>query len=422
MWDAIRSGLSWFAFLPAPVMMTIIFIIVNLALRMKFGKAIRSALLYGVGLFGLLQFTSVFQNALSPLSEALVEQTGIQMTAVDYGIGIVGVLLSNPSIMLAIPIGIAFNLVLLLLGWTKTLNLDIFNILIFWGAPFTLVLVGTGNMVLAVIACLIVGFVILKLSDFSAPYIHEKFPRYEGLSFPHLNAVFWTPLALWMNKLFDAIPGFRNWDLDSETIQKRLGIIGDPIVIGLVLGGVLAIVAGMSAKDVLVTGFSLGASIHFIPVMIHALMEGLNATATVLGDWVKNRYPERDVFIGVDAVVTVGHSETLAVGLLLVPLVLILSLILPGNKTLAFGMLATGYITVCLVMPFFNMNVIRGTIMGLVIMTINLYLASLAAPYYTAIAEAGDLPMGASQITNACCPLWALSGPFFKLIANLLGI
>jgi PTS system galactitol-specific IIC component len=130
MWDTIRTALSWFAFLPAPLMMSIIFIVINLALRMKPGKAIRSALLYGVGLFGLLEFTDIFANTISPLSQALVEGVGIQMTAIDYGIGIVGVILSNPSVMLAIPIGIVFNLVLLMLGWTKTMDLDIFNILI----------------------------------------------------------------------------------------------------------------------------------------------------------------------------------------------------------------------------------------------------------------------------------------------------
>jgi PTS system galactitol-specific IIC component len=277
-------------------------------------------------------------------------------------------------------------------------------------------------MILAILACIITGAITLKLADWSAPYIHKALPRYQGLSFPHLNAVFWPPLALWMNKLFDAIPGFKDWDVDAETIQKRLGVIGDPIVIGLILGCLLAALAGKNLQEILVAGLSLGASIHFIPVMIRILMEGLNATSAVLGDWIKARYPEREVYIGLDAVLTVGHPETLAAGLLLVPLVLLLGILLPGNTTLPFGMLATGYITVCLVMPFFRMNVLRGVIMGLIIMTINLYLASMAAPYYTAVASAGELPMGASQVTIACCPLWALAVPVFRFISGILGI
>jgi PTS system galactitol-specific IIC component len=156
--------------------------------------------------------------------------------------------------------------------------------------------------------------------------------------------------------------------------------------------------------------------------MIRVLMEGLNATSSVLIDWIKARYPDREIFIGLDAVLTVGHTETLAVGLLLVPLWLLLGLILPGNTTLPFGMLATAYISVCLVMPFFRMNVLRGVIMGILIFAINLYLGSMAAPYYTAVASAGDLPLGASQVTIACCPIWAVSVPVFRFIGSLFGI
>lgn len=422
MLDAIKSAISWFAFLDAPVMMIIIFTIINIVLGMKFGKAIRSALLYGIGLFGLLQFTNVFVNTVSPLSSAFVESLGIQMTAIDYGIGIVGVLLSNPSITLVIPIGIVFNILLLILGWTKTLNLDIFNIMIFWGAPFVLVLVDTGSWILAVIACLITGFITLKLADWSAPYIHKILPQYEGLSFPHLDANFWTPFAFLLNKLFDKIPGFRDWNVDAKVIKDKLGVIGEPIIIGLVLGIALAVIARRNAKEILTAGVALGAAMHFIPVMIRVLMEGLNATTKVLVDWIEEHIKDRELYIGLDAVLTVGHTETLAVGLILVPLWILLGIILPGNKTLPFGMLATAYISVCLVMPFFNMNVIRGVIMGLILFAVQLYFATMAAPYYTAVASAGDLPLGASQITIASSPIWAVSVPVFRFIANLLGV
>lgn len=285
-----------------------------------------------------------------------------------------------------------------------------------------LVLIDTGSWLLALLAGLITGFITLKLADWSAKHIHKVLPQYTGLSFPHLNAVFWTPFALWMNKLFDAIPGFKDWDIDAKSIKKRFGLVGEPIFIGLVLGGLLAAIAGKNIQEILVAGVSLGATIHFIPVMIRVLMDGLNETSAVLVEWLKARYPEKEVLIGLDAVLTVGHSETLAVGLLLVPIWLLLGIILPGNTTLPFGILATAYITICLVMPFFRMNVLRGVIMGIVIMIINLYLASMAAPYYSAIAASGDLPLGASQVTIACCPIWAVSVPVFRFIGSLLGI
>lgn len=40
------------------------------------------------------------------------------------------------------------------------------------------------------------------------------------------------------------------------------------------------------------------------------------------------------MYIGLDTAVTLGHPTTIAVGLLLIPIMLILASILPGNKVL----------------------------------------------------------------------------------------
>ncbi len=48
----------------------------------------------------------------------------------------------------------------------------------------------------------------------------------------------------------------------------------------------------------------------------------------------QKHFKGREVFIGLDTAVTLGHPTTIAVGLLLIPIMLILASILPGNKVL----------------------------------------------------------------------------------------
>ncbi|MCV5918414.1 PTS galactitol transporter subunit IIC, partial [Escherichia coli] len=38
------------------------------------------------------------------------------------------------------------------------------------------------------------------------------------------------------NWIYDRIPGFRNLNVTAETIQKRFGILGDPTMVGFIIG------------------------------------------------------------------------------------------------------------------------------------------------------------------------------------------
>ncbi|MGS9064500.1 PTS transporter subunit IIC, partial [Salmonella enterica subsp. enterica serovar Infantis] len=56
----------------------------------------------------------------------------------------------------------------------------------------------------------------------------------------------------------------------------------------------------------------------------------------------------RVVFIGLDTAVTLGHPTTIAVGLLLIPIMLILASILPGNKVLPLDDLQVAPFYICM--------------------------------------------------------------------------
>lgn len=402
--QAIVSGINWFGNLPSTVMMFLIFLVLNLILRIKPGKAIRSAFMYAMGLFALSTFAfQVFLGTVVDVANAMIQNLGLRMTVVDFGTGIMPVFLQNPLIVWAIPIGLAVNIVMLLFKLTKTLDVDLWNMLYFWGLSGVIVYVATNNLLFAVLSIVLTGVITLKVADWSAPHIHAVLPQYKGISFPYVYSAFYAPVAYWFNKLFDKIPFIRNSNVSAESIRKRFGVLGEPGMIGFILGIVMAILGRYSFANVIETGIKLGASLYFIPLSTKILIEGLNETTSVLTEWVKKKFKNREIYIGLDGVLLAGLPESLAVGLLFVPIALITSVILPGNKVLPVGMLSVGFILVALFMPFFKMNILKGAIFSFIVAACELYIGTALAPIYTqmAILTGYDIPYGAVQITNA---------------------
>jgi len=422
--EVITKVLSWIIGLPSPVLMFFIFLILNLILRMKLARAIRSAFMYAIGLFALSTFAfDVFLGTVSGAASAMIENTGLSMTAVDYGIGVSPIIMSNPINLLAIPVGIITNIIFLLLRWTKTLDVDIWNILYFMGATGVLTYAATDNTLYAILAMVISMIITLKFADWSAKHIHKALPKFEGLSFPYVYSVFYTPLALLFNKLFDLVPFIRNSKLSAKEIREKIGIFGEPGVIGFVIGILIALLAKYNFANIMLTGVKIGAAMHFIPIAMSILIEGLSETTQVISEWATNKFSGRDIFIGMDGVLAAAEPEALAVGAFMVPIALLVSVILPGNQVLPLGMLSVGFILIGLSMPFFNMNILKGILFSIFVIAIELLIGTLMAPYYTQLASAAGLefPYGATQITNACCATNLLNVKLFELVKLRFG-
>jgi PTS system galactitol-specific IIC component len=421
--NLVLSGINWFGHLPSSVMMFLIFLVINLVLRISPGKAIRSAFLYAMGLFALSTFAfSVFLGTVVDVANAMIKNLGLKMTVVDFGTGIMPIFLQNPIVVWAIPIGLALNILMLVFKLTKTLNVDIWNMLYFWGCSGVLVLVVTGNTLFAVLAIIITGVMSLKVADWTAPHLHKVLPQYKGLSFPYVYSAFYAPVAYWFNKLFDKIPFVRNSNVSAESVRNKFGVLGEPGLIGFFLGIIMAILGKYSFAGVLETGIKLGASLHFVPLSVKIIIQGLSETTAVLTEWVKGKFKDREIYIGLDGVLVSGLPETLAVGLLFVPIALLVSIILPGNKVLPVGMLSVGFILVGLFMPFFKMNILKGAIFCFIVAACELYIGTLLAPPYTQMAiQAGyDIPYGAVQITNAGNFPFLVNVKLFELVQYII--
>lgn len=421
--NVIVDALNWFGKLPGPVMMFLMFLVINLILRIGVGKSIKAAFMYSLGLFALSTFAfDIFLGTVVSVGDAMVSNLGLTKTIVDFGTGVTPIILSNPIVVWAVPIGILVNIILLVFKLTKTLDVDIYNILYFWGMPAVLVLTATGNVVFALLSIVITGIITLKIADWSAPKIHKVLPQYKGLSFPYVYSAYYGPIAYWFNKLFDKIPFIRDSTLTADSIKNKLGVLGEPGLIGFVLGIIMGLLGGYQVTEALYTGIKLGAALYFVPLCTKILIEGLNETTSVLTAWVNHRFKDREIYIGLDGVVLAGMPETLAVGLLFVPIALLVSIILPWNTVLPIGMLSVGFILCAIFMPFFKMNILKGAIFCVVVVTCELFIGQMLAPLFTEIAmNAGyEIPYGSIQITNAANLPNLICVKFFEFIQSIL--
>lgn len=411
--------LQHFIDLGAIVVLPILIFIFGMLLGTPARKAFNADLTVGIGFVGLNLVVELLSGSLGKAAQAMVERFSLQLTTLDVGWPAAaaisyGTLLGS----LAIPIGIAINIFLLFIGWTKTLMVDMWN---FWHAAFvaSLVYAVTQHFALGLYAMLAYQVMIYLLADIIASAI-KKFYGFPNITFPHGTSAPGFLVAIPLNWIFDRIPGFNKIEADPESIQKKFGIFGESTVMGLIIGIVIGILAGYDVQGILQLGVKTAAVMLLMPRMVSILMEGLAPISGAANSFVQKHFSGREVNIGMDSALSVGHPAVLSSSLLLVPITILLAVILPGNTNLPFGDLATIPFVVCLMAAVFRGNIVRTVIGGAIYMVSILYLTSWAAPLVTASAKAAEFNLdGHSSITAmAEGGLWPTG--LFVFVANHL--
>lgn len=386
------------------ILMPIIFTIFGLFFGIKFGRSLRAGLTIGVGFIGLNLIIGLLGDTLGPAAQEMVKRLGLELTIIDVGWPAAAAIAFATKIgALIIPLGLAVNLIMLFTNTTQTVNIDIWN---YWHFAFTGALVAgaTNSTALGLLAAALNMVVVMVIADLTASGV-EKTLGLPGVSLPHGFAGAYVPFAVVINKIIDKIPGINKIDIDSEGIQEKFGVFGEPVLIGTILGILIGIGAGYDFGGILETGITLGAVLVLIPKMAAMLMEGLMPISDAAQELIKKKSDGKGkLYIGLDAAVGVGHPATLAVSLILVPITILLAAIIPGNKVLPFADLATIPFSLVLLIPITNGNVFRTLLIGLLNISFGLLLATNIAPLHTKMAaEAGfKMPAGATMISSIC--------------------
>ena len=383
------------------VFMPLIIFVLGLIFGLKPGKSFKAGITVGIGFIGINLVISMLSESLMVIINQLVELYDFKLTAVDVGWPIASsIAWSSGAVVPVILISVfVMNIILIIVGFTKTLDVDIWNYwqpLFIGGALYLL----SGNMVLSVVAACVSMAIIFKVADFSQPYV-EKFFGLPGISIPHIESTGWALIGIPLNKLIDKIPGIRKIDWTPERIQKKLGVLGEPSVLGLIIGAILALIARVDATTVLNTAMTTAAAMFILPKMIGILMEGLMPISQAASEFMQKRFKGRTLYIGLDAATLVGHPSIVATSLLLIPTTLILAVILPGNITLPLAELSgLTFFIVWAVVPSQG-NVFRGWLIGTLFMTVVLLISSDYAPVMTSLGNSigYEFPEGASMAT-----------------------
>ena len=398
--ENLLSYLAAFVDLGSVVVLPIIMFIFGILLGTKPQKAFVAGITVGIGLIGLNLVIGLLVEGLGTAAQSMVERFGLSLTTLDVGWP-ASAAISYGTILgsLAIPIGIGVNVVLLTFRLTRTLNVDIWN---YRHGAFigSMIFSLTGDFSLSLFSIVVYTLMIFLMADMLGKTIQKTY-GFPNMTFPHGTAApgFW--IGLMLNKIFDKIPGFNKLQADPESIQKRFGILGDNTVIGLVIGVGIGLLAGYDIKNTLNLGVSTAAVMIIMPKMAAILMEGLIPISEAAGKFANKRFEGRELYIGMDAAISVGHPAVLSTSLLLVPIALLLAVVLPGNTTLPFGDLATMPFIICLMVAAFNGNIIRALVGGVIYLVPILYISSWAAPYITAAAKTASFDIGTnSSITS----------------------
>lgn len=317
----------------------------------------------------------------------MVERTGISLPVVDLGWPpLAAITWGSPIAPFVIPLTMLINVAMLALNKTRTVDVDMWN---YWHFALagTLVYYSTGSFVLGLSAAAIAAIVVLKLADWSAPLVAKYFGL-EGISLPTLSSVVFFPIGLLFDKIIDKIPGVNRIHIDPENVQKKMGIFGEPMMVGTILGVLLGIIAGYDFKHILLLGISIGGVMFILPRMVRILMEGLLPLSEAIKKYLNAKYPGRDdLFIGLDIAVAVGNPAIISTALILTPISVFIAFLLPGNKVLPLGDLANLAVMASMIVLACRGNIFRAVITAIPVIVADLWIATNIAPFITGMAK-----------------------------------
>lgn len=137
-------------------------------------------------------------------------------------------------------------------------------------------------------------------------------------------------------------------------------------------------------------------------------MESLTVVSDAAKKFMKKHFGDREFYVGLDSAILIGHPTTVAAGIILIPVVLVLAVILPGNRVLPFGDLASLAYFVALVPCLSKGNLFRSLICGIVIMSVVMLICtSFGSSMTTMAVQAGyTIPDGAVNITALSAGNW----------------
>ncbi|UYP00602.1 hypothetical protein OF820_02700 [Oceanotoga sp. DSM 15011] len=417
--------LNYILDLGAAIFLPIIMIILGLIMKMKPRKAIIAGLTLGVAFTGMNLVLGFMFDTISPVAQEFVKNTGIQFSMIDVGWSPMSAISwAWPYALLMFPVQIVLNIIILALNKTNVLNVDLWNV---WGKIFTATMVAaiTNSVILGFAAAIVQIILELKIGELNQKQIYEvtKIPGVTCTHYMTLQCVIMNPV----NKLLDFIPGLKDSKMNADKLKDKIGIFGENSVMGFIIGGIIALVAGYTVKDSLNIAIKVATALVLFPMVAKLFMQALAPIADAAGEYMKKKFKDREIFIGLDWPFMAGQSEIWVVAILLVPLELLFA-ILMSKMGLSNILPLAGIVNIIVVVPALIVtggNLIRMLILSIIFTPFYLFVSSSFAPFVTDLArKVGTINIPDGQMIS----YFGVEAPFFRwiisngLAGDILGI
>lgn len=367
--------LNYILGLGAAIFLPVIMILLGLLMKMKLKKAIIAGLTLGIAFTGMNIVLGFMFDAISPAGTALVERTGLQLTAIDVGWPpMAAIAWAWPYALILFPMQIVINLIMLGFKWTNCLNVDLWNV---WGKIFTASIVATvtGSLMLGLFAAAIQ--IVMELINADAiqkqTYNLCKIP---GVTCTH-PMVLQAPLLGVLNRMLDFIPGINKVNMNAAQLKGKLGIFGENSVMGFIVGGLIAFMGGYDTKGILTISIQVATALVLFPMVAKLFMQALAPIADAISTFMKSKFKGREFYVGLDWPFLAGQPEIWVTAIILVPIELILAVVMSQ-----FGMNSSiplaSIINVAVAVP--ALIVCGGNLIRMIIVSV------IAVPIYLAVA------------------------------------
>lgn len=381
------------------VMLPIIIFIVGLLLRRGIGKSLRAGLTVGIGFVGINLVISLMTKNLGDAAKSMAENYNLGLEVIDLGWpGTAPMAWASNLGLIAIVVAVIVNIFMLVTKMTEVVNIDIWNI---WHMAFTgaIVQVATGSFTWGIVGIIIHAAIAYKLGDIFSP-VTENYFGLEGIAMPHGTSAYMGVFAAPVDDLIESIPGLNKINLTSETIEKRMGVFGQPTIIGAILGFIIGLLAKYSIGDSLVLAVQMAAVMVLMPMVVKLIMEGLIPISESARDMLDKKFNGGNFKIGLDCALMLGDPAVVATSMIFVPLTILIAVIMPGNKILPFGDLATIGFFIAMAVGVHKGNIFRTLFSGTLIMSVTIWIANQMSEYQQILGQQVGLVKAGEQISS----------------------
>lgn len=331
------------------VMLPLVIIVFSKLLGVKLGDCFKSGLHIGIGFVGIGLVIGLMLDSIGPAAKAMAEHFQINLHVIDVGWpGSSPMTWASQIALVAIPVAIGVNVLMLVTRMTRVVNVDIWH-MTFTGAMLHL---ATGSYWLGILGVVVHAAFVYKLGDWFAKDTRDYFGL-EGIAIPHGSSAYLGPVAVLVDTIIEKIPGLNRIHFSADDVQKRFGPFGEPVTVGFVMGLVIGVLAGYDAKAVLQLAVKTAAVMLLMPRVIKPIMDGLTPIAKHARKRLQAKFGGQEFLIGLDPALLLGHTSVVSASLIFIPLTILIAVLVPGNQVLPFGDLAT--------IGFFNCDGGRGT-------------------------------------------------------------